>query len=90
MKETTRPIIVISAMIMRTPMYVTSARKRTDGKYQVELSHKLSEAKEFDTPEEANDVKDNIRNPFERKYVVEETLADWSKAKTDLVAGKLK
>jgi hypothetical protein len=90
MKDRTRQIIVISAMIMRTAMYVTVARKRADGKYQVELSNNLREAKEFDTPQEANAVKENISNPFERKYVVEETLVEWSMTKTDLVPGNFK
>lgn len=89
MKQTTRPIIVISAMIMRTSMYVTVAHKRPDGKYQVELSNRLSEAKEWDTLEEARDIMNNIRNPFDRKYVVEETLVDWPKAK-NLIPGKLR
>jgi hypothetical protein len=88
MKNITRPIIIISAIILRNAMYVSTVTKRRDGKYQVELTNNLRDAKDWDSLEEANRVKDNISNPFERKYVVEETLVDWPKAKY-LIPGKL-
>jgi hypothetical protein len=88
MKKNLRSITVISTMIMNKGHYVKKETLRADGRYQVEITSNVNEAKEY-SQETANEIVAKIFNPFDREYAVEDTLVEGPKTKK-LISGNLK
>lgn len=75
-------------MLMNKGHYVKRETLRTDGRYQVEITSNVNEAKEY-SPETANEIVAKIFNPYDREYTVEDTLVEGPKTKK-LVSGNFK
>lgn len=73
MKKKPRSITVITTQIQHRVHYVRKCTSRQDGRYNVELTADLKEAKDF-ASWDTQELLPKLFNPHDRKFVVEDTL----------------